>query len=358
MLQSWKGSQVSTIDIEGLEMRFGDFTALRDISVSVKEGEFVTLLGPSGCGKTTLLKLISGFLMPTNGTIKIANEDVTEIPPEYRDTALCFQSYALFPHLTIRENIEFGLKQKRVNRSERQQRLNEMAGQLALDSQFDKLPNQLSGGQQQRVALGRALIMRPGVILFDEPLSNLDAKLRDSVRLEIRRIQKENNLTAVYVTHDQSEALAMSDRVMVLNGGVIEQVAPPETLYNAPNTSFVADFIGGANIMDAEVIGEKKPGVWTLQTPVGKMVSKSERKPAAKNIKVCWRPESILFADAPVNNFVATVKERQFQGSHTDLFIDVSGHDYRLKISDPNIYPGENITCSVDPSDLILLEAV
>lgn len=352
------GEHVSTIEIEGLEMKFGSFTALKDISVKVAEGEFVTLLGPSGCGKTTLLKLISGFLTPTNGTIKISDVDVTSIPPEQRDTALCFQSYALFPHLNIKDNIEFGLKQKRVNRTERKQRLQEMANQLALEAQLDKLPNQLSGGQQQRVALGRALIMRPGVILFDEPLSNLDAKLRDSVRIEIRRIQKENNLTAVYVTHDQSEALAMSDRVLVLNAGVIEQVAPPEELYNAPNTSFVADFIGGANIMEAEVTGETEPGTWTLQTPMGEMISKSERIPAAKNIKVCWRPESVKIAYASVNNFVAMVEDRQFQGSYTDLFVNVSGYQCRLKTPDARIYAGENVKCAIDPSDLILLEAI
>ena len=349
---------MSTIEIDGLEMRFGDFVALRDISVSVKEGEFVTLLGPSGCGKTTLLKLISGFLTPTKGTIEIGDLDVTQTPPEHRDTALCFQSYALFPHLTVKENIEFGLKQQRVHANERKQRLQEMSDQLHLGPQLDKLPNQLSGGQQQRVALGRALIMRTGVILFDEPLSNLDAKLRDSVRIEIRRIQKENNLTAVYVTHDQSEALAMSDRVMVLNGGVIEQVAPPEELYNAPRTSFVADFIGGANIMDAEVIGEKEPGLWTLQTPIGEMVTKSERPPAAKKVKVCWRPEFVKFANGPVNTFEAVVTERLFQGSYTDLVADVSGHTYRLKTPASNIHPGENITCSLDPSSLILLEAI
>jgi len=349
---------LSTIEINGLEMRFGDFVALKDISVSVKEGEFVTLLGPSGCGKTTLLKLISGFLTPTKGTIKIGDLDVTQTPPEHRDTALCFQSYALFPHLTVKDNIEFGLKQQRVHATERKQRLKEMVDQLKLDPQLEKLPNQLSGGQQQRVALGRALIMRTGVILFDEPLSNLDAKLRDSVRIEIRRIQRENNLTAVYVTHDQSEALAMSDRVLILNGGVIEQVAPPEELYNAPRTSFVADFIGGANIMDAEVTGEKEPGFWTLQTPIGELVSKSERSPVAKHIKVCWRPEFVKFAESPTNNFEAVVTERLFQGSHTDLLVDICGQGYRLKTPESNLYPGETIACSLDPSSLILLEAI
>lgn len=349
---------MSTIDIEGLEMRFGVFTALKDISVSVKEGEFVTLLGPSGCGKTTLLKLISGFLTPTNGSIKIANKDVTLTPPEHRDTALCFQSYALFPHLTIGDNIEFGLKQQKISKPERGRRLAEMAGQLALDAQLDKLPNQLSGGQQQRVALGRALIMRPGVILFDEPLSNLDAKLRDSVRVEIRRIQRENNLTAVYVTHDQSEALAMSDRVMVLNGGVIEQCAPPEELYNAPATSFVADFIGGANIMEVEVTDETEPGVYKLNTPLGVLISKSGRVPAGKRIRACWRPESVKLGELSVNTFTAKVTDRQFQGSYTDLHVDVNGHSCGLKTPNPNIFPGENIDCGLDPSDVILLEAI
>jgi len=207
------------IDIEHLSKKFGDFTALSDVSIDVQPKEFVTLLGPSGCGKTTLLKLISGFLEPTDGVIKIGGLDVTHVPPEKRDTALCFQSYALFPHLTVKENLEFGPRQKKVSSSERKARIDDVSEKLDLTAQLDKLPNQLSGGQQQRVSLGRALTMRPSVILFDEPLSNLDAKLRDQVRIEIRRIQKEYGLTAIYVTHDQAEALSMSDRIVVLNDG-------------------------------------------------------------------------------------------------------------------------------------------
>ncbi|MDO7655790.1 MAG: ABC transporter ATP-binding protein, partial [Paracoccaceae bacterium] len=212
------------IDIEHLSKKFGDFTALSDVSIDVQPKEFVTLLGPSGCGKTTLLKLISGFLEPTDGVIKIGGLDVTHVPPEKRDTALCFQSYALFPHLTVKENLEFGPRQKKVSSSERKARIDDVSEKLDLTAQLDKLPNQLSGGQQQRVSLGRALTMRPSVILFDEPLSNLDAKLRDQVRIEIRRIQKEYGLTAIYVTHDQAEALSMSDRIVVLNDGRVEQV--------------------------------------------------------------------------------------------------------------------------------------
>ena len=201
------------IDIEHLSKKFGDFTALSDVSIDVQPKEFVTLLGPSGCGKTTLLKLISGFLEPTDGVIKIGGLDVTHVPPEKRDTALCFQSYALFPHLTVKENLEFGPRQKKISSSERKARIDDVSEKLDLTAQLNKLPNQLSGGQQQRVSLGRALTMRPSVILFDEPLSNLDAKLRDQVRIEIRRIQKEYGLTAIYVTHDQAEALSMSDRI-------------------------------------------------------------------------------------------------------------------------------------------------
>ena len=223
---------MAAIQIRGLEKRFDAFVALSGIELSVQEGEFVTLLGPSGCGKTTLLKLISGFLDPSAGSITINGSDVTRVPPEARDTALCFQSYALFPHLSVRDNLEFGLRQKRVPAHQRRDRVADVAAKLDLDPQMEKLPNQLSGGQQQRVSLGRALVMRPSVILFDEPLSNLDAKLRDQVRVEIRRIQQDYGLTAVYVTHDQSEALAMSDRIVVLNNGQIEQVDTPEELYH------------------------------------------------------------------------------------------------------------------------------
>ena len=240
---------MAAIGIRNLSKSFDGFQALSKFSLDVQQGEFLTLLGPSGCGKTTLLKIISGFLEPSTGSISIGGEDITHVPPESRDTALCFQSYALFPHLNVLQNLEFGLKQKRVSRDQRDARVSEVAAKLGLETQLSKLPNQLSGGQQQRVSLGRALVMRPSVILFDEPLSNLDAKLRDQVRVEIRRIQQDYSLTAIYVTHDQSEALAMSDRIVVLNDGKIVQVDTPEQLYAQPKTRFVADFIGGANLI-------------------------------------------------------------------------------------------------------------
>lgn len=278
------------IDIEHLSKKFGDFTALSDVSIDVQPKEFVTLLGPSGCGKTTLLKLISGFLEPTDGVIKIGGLDVTHVPPEKRDTALCFQSYALFPHLTVKENLEFGPRQKKVSSSERKARIDDVSEKLDLTAQLDKLPNQLSGGQQQRVSLGRALTMRPSVILFDEPLSNLDAKLRDQVRIEIRRIQKEYGLTAIYVTHDQAEALSMSDRIVVLNDGRVEQVDSPEQLYYAPKTRFVADFIGDANIFPGEVVGAISNGLWQVETGIGSFSVTALEAPKTKNVSLCWRP--------------------------------------------------------------------
>lgn len=347
---------MSTIEISDLEMRFGDFKALEDVALDVKQGEFVTLLGPSGGGKTTLLKVISGFLTPTSGTIRIGENNVTHTPPEKRDTALCFQSYALFPHLTIKDNLEFGLKEKRIPKEERRKQINRVSEQLELGPQLAKLPNQLSGGQQQRVALGRALVMRPSVILFDEPLSNLDARLRDSVRIEIRRIQQENNLTAVYVTHDQSEALAMSDRVVVLKSGRIEQVAPPEELYHKPATSFVADFIGGANIMEAEVLGQEKDTFWRLQTPIGEMIVKSDNEPQAKHIKIGWRPEAADIGGRGGNAFKAHITDRSFQGSHTDLFAKNGDTQFRISTENSSIYAGEDVTVSLEADKIVLLE--
>ncbi|MFV1528835.1 MULTISPECIES: ABC transporter ATP-binding protein [unclassified Phaeobacter] len=357
-MSDWEEADVNAIEIDGLEMRFGSFAALSNVSLTVAQGEFVTLLGPSGCGKTTLLKLLSGFLNPSKGTISMAGRNVTAVSPEARDTALCFQSYALFPHLTVRENIEFGMRQKRLPRSERQARLNRVATQLDLEPQLQKLPNQLSGGQQQRVALARALVMQPAVILFDEPLSNLDAKLRDAVRLEIRRIQRDNNLTAIYVTHDQSEALAMSDRIVVLNAGRIEQIGTPRDIYDRPETSFVADFIGAANVMDAVILGKAPGGGVRLDTPLGEMISSSGSQRTSGMVKVCWRPEKAQIGGSVPNTISLPIRDRSFQGTHTDLFARIEGIDIRLQARGHDFCEGDTVTCSVLPEHLVVLEAV
>ena len=301
------------------------FTALADINLSVEPGEFVTLLGPSGCGKTTLLKIFAGFYAPTTGRIEQNGADVTAAPPEKRDTAMCFQSYALFPHLSVAENIEFGPKQNKVHKDERITRVNDLLRQVDLEKNRDKLPNKLSGGQQQRVALARALAMRPSVVLFDEPLSNLDAKLREQVRREIRSLQQQFGFTAIYVTHDQSEALAMSDRVVVMSGGKVEQIGAPEEVYQCPETAFVADFIGSANLLPFKRVDDH-----TVETALGRFTV--ETPPASAARYLCWRPEAAEYGVTEGENVVASdVSERAYQGSYTDVHISVPGApDQRL----------------------------
>ena len=245
--------KMAKLEIKNITKKFGDFYAANNITFTAEEGEFVTLLGPSGCGKTSLLKLIAGFHVADEGEILIGGKNVNHVPPEKRNTAMCFQSYALFPHLNVSHNICYGLKQRKIDIEEQKQRLDLALKQMDLEFHKLKLPNELSGGQQQRVALARAMVTRPDVILFDEPLSNLDAKLRESVRFEIKQLSKQYNLTSIYVTHDQAEALTMSDKIIVLNKGSIEQIGSPQDIYHHPKNRFVADFIGIANITEANV---------------------------------------------------------------------------------------------------------
>jgi putative spermidine/putrescine transport system ATP-binding protein len=349
---------MDAVSVRNLTMKFDEFTAVRDVSFDVARGEFVTLLGPSGCGKTTLLNLISGFLHPTSGTIEIEGQNVIGVPPEQRDTAMCFQSYALFPHLTVSDNLQFGLKQKKLPHAERKVRLSDVASKIGLGPQLAKLPNQLSGGQQQRVALGRALVMRPNVILFDEPLSNLDAKLRESVRLEIRAIQREYKLAAIYVTHDQGEALAMSDRILIMKDGRIQQSGSPDRIYKAPESSFVADFIGGANILDATVIGQAGEKIWRLDTKMGELTAQSDTPPVAKELKICWRAEKAQFGPSNLNTVTANIAHRSFQGNYTDLFFTVDGALQRVQLGEEAGELSASITFHIRPEDIIFLEAI
>ncbi len=231
----------------------GEVTAVHDVSLDIKKGELVTLLGPSGCGKTTTLRMIAGFEFPTSGRITLDGQEINSLPPHKREMSMVFQSYAIFPHLTVFENIAYGLNVQRLSKSVIKERVDKVLGLVHLEGYGDRAPTQLSGGQQQRVALARALIMEPKVLLMDEPLSNLDAKLREEMRTEIRRIQKEMNITSVYVTHDQIEAMTLSDRIVVMNQGIIEQIGTPVEIYRFPNSRFVADFIGRANFVPGEV---------------------------------------------------------------------------------------------------------
>jgi len=241
------------VEIDAITKTYGHSVAIRDVSMAVRQGEFVTILGPSGCGKSTLLRMISGFVDPTTGDVRIAGKSVVGLASYKRDTAMVFQDYALFPHRTVAENIGFGLRMRKVEKREINRRVGEMLELINLSSLGNRRISEISGGQAQRVALGRALVVRPSVLLLDEPLGALDLKLRKQMQTELKKIHRELGLTFVAVTHDQEEALTLSDRIAVMNAGRIEQFDEPETLYRRPATRFVADFVGGANLLDAEV---------------------------------------------------------------------------------------------------------
>ncbi|OAT21583.1 ABC transporter ATP-binding protein [Proteus myxofaciens] len=314
---------MSTLILNNITKQFGDFYAARDISFKAEEGEFVTLLGPSGCGKTTLLKMIGGFHQPDKGEIILNGKQINHLPPEKRNTAMCFQSYALFPHLNVSHNICFGLKQKRISIKEQQERLKIALKQVGLEDQRLKMPAQLSGGQQQRVALARAMIIRPDLVLFDEPLSNLDAKLRESVRFEIKELQRLYGLTSIYVTHDQSEALSMSDKIIVLNQGGIAQIGSPEDIYYHPANRFVADFIGAANIDIADIFPAIQPNYYHVNCTLGKFYVKSLTPPASTKCYICWRPEDAQYIANPSqleNTFSLFINKIDFLGNLTQAW--------------------------------------
>lgn len=311
----------------------GIFRAVDDISITINAGEFVTLLGPSGCGKTTTLRMIAGFETPTDGDILLGDQVINDLPPNKRDTAMVFQSYALFPHYTIYENIAYGLKIKKMDPDTVKKKVNHIINLVGLEGLENRSPGQLSGGQQQRVALARALVMEPGVLLFDEPLSNLDAKLRVYMRNEIRKIQQNLGLTSIYVTHDQSEAMSLSDRVIVMNKGKIEQVGTPQEIYQRPATEFIADFIGTANFADATIKEADKDSVTVhmlgsiTQIPVNdSSIFKKEEK-----VRIVIRPESITVADSGrykgkiiLSTFMGNVQEYTIKAADATLFVETS----------------------------------
>src|SRR5947209_9682253 len=246
---------MARLQLTGITKRYGDFKAADDLSIDIADGEFLVLLGPSGCGKTTTLRIVAGFIEPTSGTVRLGDRDITTLPAWKRNTGLVFQSYALFPHMSVAENIAFGLEMRQMPKAEMAPKITDALRLVRLDHLSDRLPRQLSGGQQQRVALARALVFRPDVLLLDEPLSNLDAKLRQDVRVEIRELQRQLGLTTVMVTHDQEEALIMADRLVVMSEGRIRQVGSQQDLYERPAEKFVADFVGRSTFIDGRVDG-------------------------------------------------------------------------------------------------------
>ena len=322
MSQTTIASKAASVEFQQVSKVYGtDVTAVDNVSLHVEAGELVTLLGPSGCGKTTTLRMIAGLEMATQGRIMIGDTDVTQLPATDRDVSMVFQSYALFPHMSVMENVSYGLKISKRKKAEIRERAEAGLELVGLSGYGSRLPSELSGGQQQRVAVARALVLEPQVLLFDEPLSNLDAKLRRQVREDIREIQTKLGLTVVYVTHDQEEALAVSDRIIVMNDAVIAQIGTPRELYDQPVSEFVADFIGEANVFDATV--ENVEGSVAHVKIEDMLVSLDANGNTSGAARLAVRPNRIQLFDAGEPNTVAgVVMKATYAGSHMEYLVD------------------------------------
>ena len=344
---------MTPITIRGLRKTFGNTVAVNDIDLDIPAGDLFFLLGPSGCGKTTLLRMIAGFTDPTAGSIRFGDQDVTHLPPNQRNTGMVFQGYALWPHMTVRQNVAFGLEVRKISKSETRQRVDEALDSVQLTVQADRKINQLSGGQQQRVALARALVIKPTVLLLDEPLSNLDAKLRLEMRRSIRDICKASGITGVYVTHDQKEALSMADGIAVLQAGNVMQVGPPRRLYERPAHAFVADFLGETNFIPATVTApppipdgqttsadDSTPAApdhapLHLDTPLGPLLSTAYPSPAppvGQSVTCSIRPETLRLL--PTDHAADPTSANTFAAARTDTMYLGETAQHQLTIGD------------------------
>ncbi len=316
----------ASVELRSVTKRFGDLTAVDELSLEIAQGEFFTLLGPSGCGKTTTLRMVAGFEEPTAGQVLIDGDDVVGFPPYKRPTNTVFQSYALFPHLSVRENVAFGLKRKKAPREEIDRRVREELDRVGLAAEAERRPAQLSGGQQQRVALARALVNLPKVLLLDEPLGALDLKLRKGLQVQLKRIQREVGITFVYVTHDQEEALTMSDRIAIMNRGRIEQVAEPEEVYDRPATPFVAGFIGVSNLMPGVIKKSGAKGEVLLDSGVAVAANVNGLQPGDRCHAVV-RPEKLWInkaeekVDAKLPHVEGVVESSLYLGTSTQMLV-------------------------------------
>ena len=356
----------AAIGLVGVSKRFGKHAAVEDVTLEIAEGEFFSLLGPSGCGKTTTLRMVAGFELPDAGRIVLKGNDVTEVPANRRPVNMVFQQYALFPHMSVYDNVAFGLKVKRVPRGEHGERVQEMLRVVSLEGLDRRRARQLSGGQQQRVALARALVNRPAALLLDEPLGALDVKLRKQMQLELKRIQTTLGTTFVYVTHDQEEALAMSDRIAVMNGGRVEQTGSPREIYERPGTAFVADFIGSLNALDLsidELVGEN--AVMRVGEAERIVVPVGGRHRSGETLRVAVRPEQVQIepAGSPMLNggsrLEGTNAEIVFLGMYTQFHVDTRvGRLVSHRLADESLgplEPGSHVTLSWEPEQASLL---
>ncbi|WP_324664481.1 ABC transporter ATP-binding protein [Haloarcula sediminis] len=348
-------------DAEGTE------TAVEEVSVTVEDGEFLVLVGPSGCGKSTTLRMIAGLETVTDGTIEIGDREVQHLAPSERDVAMVFQSYALYKRMTARQNMGYGLKHSTdMSGDERDRRVREGAELLGIEELLDDKPEAMSGGQKQRVALGRAIVRDPDVFLLDEPLSNLDAKLRSHMRTEIQRIQSELGVTAVYVTHDQTEAMTMADRIAIMNDGVIQQVDPPEVAYDHPNNEFVGAFLGSPSMNVFDAVAREDANGYAIDVDgatLGRIPHEAvEDDLAGKPVRFGVRPEDLHLDEAPDDatdtcRFAATVTVTEYQGNDNFVYLDVGDRSLTARVP-PGVYPdsGDEVTVSVAAKDVFLFE--
>ena len=310
-----------SINFDHVVKRYGDNVIIPDLSLQVKKGEFFTLLGPSGCGKTTLLRMVAGFNSIEGGTISFDSQVINDIAPAKRNIGMVFQNYAVFPHMTVRKNVEFGLKNRKLPKDEIKKRVDEILDTVKITEYANRLPERLSGGQQQRVALARALVIRPNLLLMDEPLSNLDAKLRIEMRNAIKLIQNEVGITTIYVTHDQEEAMAVSDRIAVMNNGVIQHISSPKSIYQRPANLFVANFIGHSNTIKAKA--DVKGGKLIFENGYALPYDGFSEKAKDGDVKASVRPEEFVIQQADQPGVPATVKSSIFLGLMTTYFVEL-----------------------------------
>ncbi|SMF38230.1 spermidine/putrescine transport system ATP-binding protein/putrescine transport system ATP-binding protein [Tistlia consotensis] len=356
------------ISIQGVTKRFGEVTAVERVDLDIRAGEFFALLGPSGCGKTTLLRMLAGFEQPSEGRILIGGQDMTGVQPNHRPVNMVFQSYAVFPHMTVFDNVAYGLKVAHTPRGEIAPRVKEALAMVQLSGYEARKPDQLSGGQRQRVALARALVKRPKVLLLDEPLSALDAKLREAMQIELVRLQQTVGITFVIVTHDQDEALSMADRIAVMESGHVRQVASPQTLYEFPSGRFVADFIGKMNLFEGKVVAREAAGLSVEVEGLGRLeLPADERAPApGRAVGIAVRPEKVeLTRSAPPEGSVArrgTVTQVAYYGDVSYVFLDLEDgpalnanviNDERA--AEPHFVKGETLWAAWNPRDFLVL---
>lgn len=345
---------MSFLELQNLEKSFGDTRVVKDFNLDVAKGEFISLLGPSGCGKTTVLRMVAGFETPTKGMIRVGGKDITRLRVNQRNVGMVFQSYALFPNLTVAQNVGFGLKVAGVAKSERNPRIAEMLALIGLPDLGDRYPWQLSGGQQQRVALARALAPKPQMLLLDEPLSALDAKVRVSLRNQIREIQQQLGITTIFVTHDQEEAMAISDRIVVMHQGIADQIAAPRDIYNRPATEFVAGFVGTLNRLTADVID---PGNGVVRLG-GSDVSLEQPLPPGR-VTLSARPEAFRLA---ATGIAARVTKVEFLGALVSVAAEIDTTPVSFVLfnggDDPVPEPGAQVFLRIAPSRLLINQAV